>query len=157
VDSGNHRGHGWRFLSLHGISYDRGRRTCVPQHPHGMLLAFMGCSRNPEPLAMSNSDLPAPPDTARGPHNGARDAYIAGRLVTAYALSEDLAPFDLRVEVADGVVTLGGTVDDKVLRELAIEIARDVDEVEEVVSELVVECPAPHGRGTGNGFSRRFN
>jgi osmotically-inducible protein OsmY len=87
----------------------------------------------------------------------ARDAYIAGRLVTAYALNEQLSPYDLRVDVQAGVVTLSGIVDDRVLRDLAADIARDIDEVAEVRCELAVESPAPHRADGSDGFARRFH
>jgi osmotically-inducible protein OsmY len=99
------------------------------------------------------SDTPAP----QGPAPGAtRDAYIAGRLVTAYALCEQLAPFCLQVDVKDGVVLLSGVVDDKVLRELATDIAEDVDGVREVRSEIAVETGAPHRDPRQDGFAQRF-
>lgn len=87
----------------------------------------------------------------------ARDAYLAGRLATAYALCEQLAPFRLGVDVSAGVVTLSGVVDDKVLRELAVAIARDLEEVREVRNEIAVDTGAPHRNGEDDGFARRFD
>jgi len=95
--------------------------------------------------------VPLPADGA------ARDAYIAGRLVTAYALCEQLAPFALNVDVEDGVVTLSGVVDDKVLRELAVEIAQDLDGVREVRDQVAVEIGATHQTGRGDPWARRFD
>jgi osmotically-inducible protein OsmY len=92
----------------------------------------------------------------RAPVDGARDAYLAGRLVTAYALCEQLAPFCLRVDVKAGLVTLSGIVDDKVLRELAIDIAQDIDGAHEVRSEIAVETGAPHRDPHADGFAQRF-
>lgn len=94
---------------------------------------------------------------SRVPADGAaRDAYVAGRLVTAYALCEQLAPFALRVDVKDGRVTLSGVVDDKVLKTLALEIAQDLDGVREVRSEIAVETGAPHRNGH-DPFAQRFD
>jgi len=90
-------------------------------------------------------------------NHSARDAYIAGRLVTAYALSEQLAVFGLRVDVHDAVVTVSGTVDDRVQRDLAEAIARDIDEVRDVRCEISVEAPAPRLDGASGRFARRFN
>ena len=87
-------------------------------------------------------------------HGATRDAYVAGRLVTAYAFCEQLAPFRLQVEVKDGVVTLSGVVDDKVLRDLALEIAQDLDGVREVRSEVAVEIGAARQIGPGDAFAR---
>lgn len=69
------------------------------------------------------------------------DAYIAGRLVTAYALSEQLSRFRLRVQVRDAIVSLSGTVEEEVQRDLARQIARDLDDVREVRCEIRVEGP----------------
>jgi hyperosmotically inducible protein len=115
-----------------------------------------------EPEGSSSSGSPfvelleAPQTEMPQLHDGAaRDAYLAGRLATAYALSEQLAPFRLRVDVTGGVVTLSGVVDDKVLRDLAIQIAEDLDAVSEVHSEIAVEAGAPHR--DGDGFAHRFD
>lgn len=62
------------------------------------------------------------------------------------------------MDVKDAVVTLGGVVDDKVLRNLAIVIAHDLDAVRDVKSEISIEAPAPHRSALDdNQFSRRFN
>jgi osmotically-inducible protein OsmY len=85
------------------------------------------------------------------------DAYIAGRLVTAYALNEQLAPYRLHVDVREGVVIISGAVDDRVQRDLAAGIAGEIDEVREVRSEIAVESPAPRRNGEDDGFAQRFN
>lgn len=87
----------------------------------------------------------------------ALDAYIAGSLATAYSLSEHLSPFKLRVDVKDAVVTLGGVVEDKVLRNLAIVIAHDLCLVRDVKSEIAVGPPAPRSILDEDFFLRRFN
>ena len=107
---------------------------------------------------------PTAPESARAsppsripPDGVARDAYLAGRLATAYALCEELAPFGLEVEVKDGVVTLSGSVDDKVLRGLAGEIADELDGVRDVRNQIAVEIGAPRQAGRGDAFARRFD
>lgn len=112
-----------------------------------------------EPLPDSSVvDVAKTPQAALLPADGAaRDAYVAGRLVTAYALCEQLAPFRLQVEVKDGVVRLSGVVDDKVLRELALEIAQELDGVREVRSEVAVEIGAARQIGPGDAFARRID
>jgi osmotically-inducible protein OsmY len=108
------------------------------------------------PARMNGNGIPAS-DPAYLSGN-ALDAYIAGCLTTAYALSEHLSPFKLRVDVKDAVVTLSGAVDDKVLRNLAIVIAHDLEQVRDVRSEITIEAPAPHRSALEeNIFSRRFN
>lgn len=69
----------------------------------------------------------------------ALDAYIAGRLITAYALSEHLSPYALQVEVTDARVLLGGVVANQVQRDLAIEIARGIEQAREVSSRIKVD------------------
>ncbi len=87
----------------------------------------------------------------------ALDAYIAGRLVTAYALSEDLSPYRLHVDVEDGVATVSGALPDRSLRELAAAIARELPEIAELRCEIAVESPAPQRQELGgDGFSRAF-
>jgi osmotically-inducible protein OsmY len=84
----------------------------------------------------------------------AKDAFVAGRLVTAYALNEQLADCDLRVEVQDGAVTVTGIVDDRVLRDLAADIARQIEGVDEVRCEIAVGPPSP-GQRCHDAFARR--
>lgn len=66
----------------------------------------------------------------------ASDAYIKGRLVTAYTLSEHLNPFEIDVSVSDGVVRLTGAVSDDIARDLATEIAQGIESVKDVDSQL---------------------
>lgn len=87
----------------------------------------------------------------------ALDAYIAGRLTTAYALNELLSPFDLAVDVRDAVVTLRGNVDNPVLVELAEEIARGVEGVTAVRSELGIAERADVPMRARSAFSQRFH
>lgn len=67
------------------------------------------------------------------------DTWIKARLVTTYTLNRNLNPFDIEVNVKDGVVTLAGKVDSSVERDLAVEIARSVTGVTEVVDRLSIE------------------
>lgn len=89
---------------------------------------------------------------------GVIDAYITGRLVTAYGLSEHLRPYQLHVEVKDRLVTLHGAVESEVLRDLAVEVARSVPEVRDVRSQIRVESAAPRAAGNGrDSFAQRFS
>ena len=69
---------------------------------------------------------------------GATDTWIQAQLTTTYTLNEHLSPFDVGVEVNDGVVTLTGRVESEVEKELAAEIARGADGVAKVVNRLEV-------------------
>jgi osmotically-inducible protein OsmY len=84
---------------------------------------------------------------------GATDTWIQAQLTTTYTLNESLSPFDVDVDVDKGVVTLSGTVDSEVEKELAAEIARGTDGVEEVVNRLEV---APSQRTPQESQLKRF-
>lgn len=86
------------------------------------------------------------------------DAYIAGRLVTAYTISEHLNPFKIDVEVNDGVIRLAGKVANAVQRDLAVEIAKGVPQARQVQSALQidprnVDSRASHDDSFGQSFS----
>jgi osmotically-inducible protein OsmY len=97
---------------------------------------------------------PATPLRPMAAEGRAKDAFIAGRLLTAYALNEQLADCDLRVDVRDGVVIVSGIVDDRVLRDLAADIAREIEGVDEVRCEIALGPSAP-GHRCHDAFARR--
>ena len=86
-----------------------------------------------------------------------RDAYIVGRLNSAYALNEHLSPFEIDVDSDQSMVTLSGEVDSAIAEDLAVEIARGVPEVVEVSSKLKV-VPESSGQQVrdeqADGFSQ---
>lgn len=92
-----------------------------------------------------------------------QDAWVDGRLATAYALNPHLQSRDIDIEVDEGVVLLSGTLHDEIERDLALTIARGVDGVREVRSELQVDANAapPVSReqsvAAEDAFARRFN
>ncbi len=67
-----------------------------------------------------------------------KDAWIDGKVEATFLFNGNLNSFDINTEVKMGTVTLTGTVDTKVDRQLASELARDIDGVKEVKNELVV-------------------
>ena len=67
------------------------------------------------------------------------DTWIKSKLVTTYTLNQHLNPFDIKVDVKDGVVTLEGKVDSSVERDLAVEIAKGMTGVTNVVDKLSIE------------------
>lgn len=67
------------------------------------------------------------------------DIWLKANIVTTYMLNQNLNPFDIDVEVKNGIASLSGTVDTAVEKELAIEIAKGVDGIKEVKSNLMVE------------------
>jgi osmotically-inducible protein OsmY len=89
----------------------------------------------------------------------ALDAYIAGRLITAYGLSEHLSPFEIGVEVMDGRIVLTGAVETQVHADLALEIAYGIEQARAVESKITVDPQAPRNESAGrqNGFTSRFS
>jgi osmotically-inducible protein OsmY len=71
-----------------------------------------------------------------------KDAWITGKIETIYTFNRQLNPFDIDVDVEDGVVHLTGSVESEVERELAGELARSVEGVSEVRNDLRVASAA---------------
>ena len=72
-----------------------------------------------------------------------RDAYLQGRVETIYDLNPRLASQDLDVRVVGGTDYLSGTVDTDIERDLAVDLARSVDDIQGVESTLAVRTPPP--------------
>lgn len=73
----------------------------------------------------------------------ASDGWIDTRLETVYLFNPNLNNFSIDTDVKDGVVTLSGTVQSDIDKDLAGEIARSLDGVEAVNNELLIgEQPA---------------
>ena len=92
---------------------------------------------------MSGSQIAFAGDSFEG---AAHDAWLTGRIETAYTLNTHLNPFDIDTDVANGVVDLTGTVESPVERDLAIQIAKGIDGVVEVNSHLQVEAGTRQAR-----------
>ncbi|MEQ8234037.1 MAG: BON domain-containing protein [Gammaproteobacteria bacterium] len=81
-----------------------------------------------------------------------QDAWIDGKLEGIYALNRQLEALDIDTEVKRGVVMLSGTVANRVERDLAGELARGVEGVQDVVNELDIKPDAP--RDDEPGFAQ---
>lgn len=68
-----------------------------------------------------------------------KDAWIDGRLETTYALNPYLNPFDIDTRVENGVVSLSGSLETEIDRDLALEIANAIEGVREVKHDLKVD------------------
>jgi osmotically-inducible protein OsmY len=90
------------------------------------------------PLAAARSEAPA--RAADDSSQPVKDAFLKGRIVSAYALNPHVSVFDLDVTVHDGVAYLGGAVDTPIERDLAVEIARGVRDVREVKADIAVKA-----------------
>lgn len=87
------------------------------------------------------------------------DAYLTGRLITAYSLSEHLKNSDIHVFVHRQQAVLSGTVSNAVQRDLAQEIADGMNGLQKVESDLVIK-QTDHSAAQSaetDGFARRFN
>lgn len=96
----------------------------------------------------------APAQAGDGP--SVKDARIEGSLVTAYTLNDNLNPFDIDVTARSGEVTLKGTVDSDIDKDLAGEIAQGADGVKDVDNQLDVDQNASdsnHSKDAG-GFGQ---
>jgi len=67
-----------------------------------------------------------------------QDATITARIETSYLLNRTLNPFNIDTSTDNGVVTLRGTVNDMIERDLAEEIAASVDGVTRVENQIQV-------------------
>ncbi len=69
----------------------------------------------------------------------AKDAWITGKIETIYTLNRHLNPFSINTDVDRGMVHLTGMVESDIDRDLAVELAKNVEGVVEVKSELTIE------------------
>lgn len=77
-------------------------------------------------------------DKEDGYQGAMKDAWLDGRIETAFTLNRHLNPFSIDTKVENGVVLLEGEVESDIDRDLAGEIAQNVDGVASVNNELTV-------------------
>jgi len=95
----------------------------------------------PAGLQPPNLSMSADPErTAGGPPPGS-DAWVEARLIIAYSINKDLSAFDISVDVDGDTVTLSGTVDSPVQRDLAGRLARSVGSKVRVDNRVQVATP----------------
>jgi hyperosmotically inducible protein len=84
----------------------------------------------------------------------AQDAWIDGKLETVYALNRHLSAFAIDTEVDKGIVRLTGSVHSDIDRDLAGELAKNVEGVVQVNNGLVIGAgaPAPLADGEDRSF-----
>lgn len=87
-------------------------------------------------LLGSNGVLAAEPDN--GFTGEVRDAWIQGKIETVLALNSEVSAFDIDTDVDNGRVTFTGTVESEVHKELAAQLARGIEGVENVDNQLQV-------------------
>jgi osmotically-inducible protein OsmY len=69
----------------------------------------------------------------------AKDAWLTGKIETAFLLNAHLNPFAIDTDVDNGVVHLTGTVRDDIDRDLAGELAKGLDGVVEVKNDIKLD------------------
>lgn len=85
--------------------------------------------------AVGTARAGAPDDTS-----SAEEAWIMGKIEATYALNPHLSAFAIKTDVDDGVVTLSGTVQSDIDRDLATELAKGIEGVTKVDSDLLVSA-----------------
>jgi len=127
-----------------------------PRHPAGILMAtllafaFSGCGREPPPKPVIK-DVPVPvapvnqdtgkAEAARQAAAAARasaDKELAGRVKSALVGERNLNAHGIDVTAKDGVVTLYGTAETRMRRDMAEKIAARVDGVKSVENKLAI-------------------
>ena len=86
----------------------------------------------------------------------AYDAWIDGKLEGSYLLNTELNGFKIGTDVENGAVTLTGTVRSDTHKQLAEEIARNLDGVTTVTNNLMVAESGDEYDENDRNFSSRF-
>lgn len=68
-----------------------------------------------------------------------KDAWLHGKLETAYTLNSHLNPFRIDTEVKDGVAYLSGDVESDIDKELAAKVAMSIEGIRDVKNSLSVK------------------
>jgi hyperosmotically inducible periplasmic protein len=86
----------------------------------------------------------------------AKDAWIDGKLEASYLLNDELDNFKINTEVENGNVTLTGSVPSEAHKELATEIADNLDGVMNITNNLVVAQKGDEYADEDRDFKSRF-
>ena len=70
--------------------------------------------------------------------NSTSDIWLESKITTTYTLNEHLSPFDITVDVKDGVATLEGEVDSSVEKSLALEIVKGIEGIKSVKDNIKI-------------------
>lgn len=79
-----------------------------------------------------------PDGSERSMSRAARDAWIQGKLEATYAYNPELSSFAINTEVKNGVVNLKGNVESETAKDLAEQLAMDIEGVGRVRNNLRV-------------------
>lgn len=81
--------------------------------------------------------------------NSTSDIWLESKITTTYTLNEHLNPFDITVDVKDGVAILGGEVDSSVQKSLAVEIVKGMEEIKSVEDNIKIAPSARKEKSSG--------
>lgn len=101
-------------------------------------MAFLAAA-SPAAAGAADNDSQASEQRTAINQQALRDAWLQGKVETAFLFSEFLNPFDIDTDVENGVVVLRGAVESDIDRDLAGEIAESIDGVSDVKNELVID------------------
>ncbi len=108
--------------------------------------------------ALTVSALASTPALANSWQGETKDAWLDGKIETALMLNGELNNFMIDTDVQKGKVTLTGTVNSEIEKDLAEEIAGNVEGVSSVDNKLKVEKEYRSSmEETGDNFSRTWH
>ena len=81
--------------------------------------------------------------------NSTSDIWLESKIATTYALNEHLSPFDITVNVKDGVAALEGEVDSSVEKSLAVEIVKGIKGIKSVKDNIKIAPSARKEKSSG--------
>lgn len=84
-----------------------------------------------------------------------KDAWLTGKVETAFVLNTHLNAFAIDTDVDNGVVHLRGIVSDDIDRDLAAAVVRGIDGVVDVKNEIVVDRTRAEAAALGRAADRR--
>ncbi|MFJ3525709.1 BON domain-containing protein [Pseudomonas sp. NPDC090203] len=86
-----------------------------------------------------------------------QQARQEGSIWTAFALNRHLSPFNISVQVEQGTATLKGKVENQVDKDLATQIASDVQGINKVENLLEIDPQVASEPGTKANMAQRFD
>ncbi len=97
--------------------------------------------------------LMAGPADAESAEKGS-DLWLQSKILTTYTLNEHLSPFDIQVQVKEGIAYLSGAVETSVQKDLAGAIAQGVTGIRDVENGIRVDADETGTGDESGGFLR---
>lgn len=96
------------------------------------------------------SEMHDQPDEKTVSTNEVKDAWLKGKIESAFLFNRHLNPFDIAITVQDSHAILSGTVNTDIEKNLAEEIAKDIDGVSKVTNEIKVDKDFDKSKSVNN-------